>query len=92
MSLTRLNILVSNSSLTEELKDYVLGLEGDILEIDGLIMNKWDYLEMHQLEPMVQRDPQNQQDINKRLDNVLVEVEESNVEGECNVAKGSNKL
>ena len=67
----RLHIMVANSSLPEEIRDIILELEGDLLELDGMFFNKWDYLEMHQLEPMTQKDPQNQKDINRRLDAVM---------------------
>lgn len=68
----KLHIMLNNSSLTEEIKDIILSLEGDLLELWGMFFNKWDYLEMHQLEVMTQRDPQNQKDINRRLDMVML--------------------
>ena len=68
----KLYIMLENSSLTEEIKDIILSLEGDLLELCGMFFNKWDYIDMHQLEPMTQRDPQNQKDINCRLDSIML--------------------
>jgi len=64
--------MIENSSLTEEIRDIILNAEGDLIEIDGEFFNKWEYLEMHQLTPMTQKDPQNQKDINRRLDQVMM--------------------
>ena len=64
--------MLNRSSLTEEIKDIILNLEGDLLELYGIFFNKWDYIEMHQLEPCTQMIPQNQKDINRRLDNIML--------------------
>lgn len=63
--------MLNNSSLSEEIREIILNADGDLIEVEGEFFNKWDYLEMNQLEPMTQKDPQNQKDINRRLDTVM---------------------
>ena len=68
----KLNIMIERSTLPEEVREMIRELKGDLLEIMGQIFNKWEYLEMHQMEPITQIAPQNQKDINRRLDTVMM--------------------
>lgn len=71
MSAMKLNIMLERSSLDEETRELIREAKGDLIEINGEFFNKWEYLEMHQLEPMTQHDPQNQKDVNLRLNTVM---------------------
>lgn len=69
-------MLLGRSSLNEELKEKILDLYDQgltLLLIDGGYIDMYTYIELHQLEPMTQMDPQNQKDINYRLDKVMAD-------------------
>jgi hypothetical protein len=67
----RLDILILRSSLPEWIRVRISEALGDFVELPWGYVNKWDYLMMHQLQPCVEKDPQNQKDINRRLDWVM---------------------
>jgi hypothetical protein len=76
MSALKFEVLLSRSSFTEEQKELLRdAYEGGLtmILVDGGYMDMYAYIELHQLEPMTQMDPQNQRDINTRLDKVMLD-------------------
>ena len=69
----RFNILLETSSIPHEIREMLRELEGDLFEYEGFFMNKWDYVMMHQLTPVLDFNPRNMNDINSRLNMVMAD-------------------